>query len=63
MGAARADISVDGIHSQLFLGASQELCTAWPGSKERSRQGQGLGSGARTRDRGWEDRLHKGPLT
>lgn len=43
MGAARADISVDGIHSQLFLGVSQELCTAWPGSKGHSRQGQGLG--------------------
>lgn len=52
MGAARADISVDGIHFQLFLGASQELCTAWPGSKEHSRQGQGLGSGARSKEIG-----------
>lgn len=41
MGAPRADISVDGIRSQLFLGASQELCTAWPG-REQARPGVGV---------------------
>lgn len=42
----RADISVDGIRSQLFLGASQELHAAQLGSKGQSRQGRGAGAGA-----------------
>lgn len=38
------DISVDGIRSQLFLGASQELHTAQTGQQGTGRQGRGSGS-------------------
>jgi hypothetical protein len=63
MGAARADISVNGIHSQLFLGVSQELHTAWPGSKKQSRQDWGSGVGGRGKDVGWGGGVHEYPLT
>lgn len=60
MGAARADISVDGILFQLFLGASQEHCTAWPGSKAHSRQGQGLGVWGQEQRQGLERQAAQG---